>query len=385
MTRLTHYPIAVIGGGLGGLTLARILHLHGIEATVFERDDSPTAREQGGMLDLHEETGQAALRAAGLHEEFITAIAPHGGELRLIAPDGTIHLKEEGENSTRPEIKRSELRQLVLNSLPAGSVRWGSKVTRVHSEQPGQHTVTLSDGTAFTTSLLIGADGAWSKVRPLVSNARPAYSGVSFVETDLPDAAYRHRATAELLGRGMMFALEDGKGFLTHLDGEGNLHAYVARKAPIEWLENIDFSSPSAAKEAVLAHFTGWDERLRALVSEAEGDLVPRPIHALPVGHRWSRVPGVTLLGDAAHLMSPFAGEGANLALIDAADLAHALISHPGNPETALAAYEKAMFPRAEEAAAESVQGLDMCFGPGALNRLYDLFAPGSPRSRAGA
>ena len=129
---------------------------------------------------------------------------------------------------------------------------------------------------------------------------------------------------------------------------------YAAVRVRDGWLAGIDFTDVATAKARMAEEFDDWDPRFKALITEADGPLVPRRIHALPVGHRWARVPGVTLLGDAAHVMSPFAGEGANLAMQDGAELAAALLAHPGDVETALGAFETAMFPRAEAAAAAS-------------------------------
>src|SRR5206468_12888311 len=117
-------------------------------------------------------------------------------------------------------------------------------------------------------------------------------------------------------------------------------------------------------KAALLTHFTDWDASFRTLIAAADGALVPRRINALPIGHRWDRVPGVTLLGDAAHLMSPFAGEGANLAMFDGAELGQAIAGHPGDVGTALAVYEQALFPRSEASAGESDASLELLFGP---------------------
>ncbi|GGL64497.1 oxidoreductase [Streptomyces fumigatiscleroticus] len=371
-----HHPIAVVGAGLGGLTLARVLDVHGVEAAVFDLDASPTARAQGGMLDIHEETGLRALRAAQLYEEFRPLVLPGGQATRVLDRNAVVHLDEADDGTGgRPEVERGDLRDLLLRSLPAGTVRWGAKVTGARALGGGRHEVTLADGSAFTTDLLVGADGAWSRIRPLLSAARPVYTGVSFVEADLRDADARHPVAAKVVGGGSLFALGAGRGLLAHCESDGGLHVYAAVEAGEEWLDGVDFDDTEAVRKYVLDRFAGWDESLRALVADADGALVPRRIHALPVGHRWDRVPGVTLLGDAAHLMSPFAGEGANLAMIDGAELGLAVAARPGDTETALAAYEEGMFPRAKASAAESAANRELLFREDAPRGLLEMFA----------
>ncbi|KOV64636.1 FAD-dependent oxidoreductase [Streptomyces sp. MMG1121] len=376
---LPHHPVAVVGAGLGGLALARVLHVRGIEAVLFDLDASPAARTQGGMLDIHDDSGQEALRAGGLHEEFLERVHPGGQATRVLDRHGTVRFEESDDGSGgRPEIDRGDLRELLLGSLPEGTVRWGAKVTGARPLGDGRHEVTLADGTAFTTDVLVGADGAWSRIRPLLSPARPAYTGVSFVEADLEEADLRHPVSAAVVGGGMLFALDAARGLLAHRESDGSLHLYAAVEAPQDWLDGIDFGDTEAAKAAVLKEFGGWDESLRALVADADGTLVPRRIHALPVGHRWERVPGVTLLGDAAHLMSPFAGEGANLALLDGAELGLALAAHPGDTEAALAAYEERMFGRSEVSARESADNGALLFRADAPQGLLDMFTQGA-------
>ncbi|MGW2654283.1 FAD-dependent oxidoreductase [Streptomyces sp. NPDC001478] len=373
----THHSIAIIGAGLGGLTLARVLHVHGVEAAVFELDADRAARTQGGMLDIHEESGQAALHAAGLHEDFLELVLPGGEAMRILDKHATVLMDESDEDAsgTRPEVDRGRLRDLLLDALPTDMVRWDSKVTATRTLDDGLHHVTLANGGTFTADILVGADGAWSKVRHLLSGAVPEYTGVSVVEGDLLDADSHHPEASRVVGGGMLFALSDARGFLAHRESDGSLHVYTAVKTDPSWLEGIDFTDTDGAKSAVLEKFSDWHPSLTALVADADGALVPRPIFALPIGHRWNRVPGVTLLGDAAHVMSPFAGEGANNAMQDAAELAQALVAHPDDVEKALTTYEKAMFPRAERAAADSAASLTLTFADDTPAGLLAQFA----------
>ena len=368
--------ITIIGAGLGGLTLASVLHKHGIDATIYELEAAPTVRHQGSVLDMHEESGQLALQKAGLFEAFRKIIIPSGDDMRILDKTGTIRWEDSGDD-TRPEVDRGALREILLQSLPANSVHWGSKVTSVVKLEGGKHEVKLASGETFTTALLIGADGAWSKVRPLLSDAHPSYLGVSFVETYLFNADVRHPASAALVGRGSMFALSDEKGLITHREGDGRITVYISLKTPEQWVtsSDIDFHNTEAAKRQLLNLFPDWNDQLRTLIAESDTELIPRPIYSLPVGHRWERVPGVTLLGDAAHLMSPFAGEGANLAMLDGAELAEALLAHPNDVETALASYEATLFPRSEATAAEANHNLSVSFQPDAPQGMLDLMA----------
>ncbi|MEU4046375.1 NAD(P)/FAD-dependent oxidoreductase [Streptomyces antibioticus] len=379
MTTHPHHPVAIIGAGLGGLTLARVLHTRGIEAAVFDLEAGRHVRTQGGMLDIHEDSGQTAIRAAGLYEPFRALVHPGGEAMRLLDRDASVVLERDDDgDGGRPEVDRGHLRDLLLDSLPDGTVRWSRKVTGARALDDGRHEVTFADGTAVTTGLLIGADGAWSRIRPLVSAADPAYTGISFVELDLLDADTRHPDSADLIGSGFFIALHDGKGFLAHRETDGSLHVYAAHRADEDWLDGIDFTETGGetplAKQALLDSFADWSPRFRTLITDADGPLVPRRIHALPVGHHWDRVPGVTLLGDAAHLMSPFAGEGANLAMLDGALLGLALADHPDDTEAALTAYEKELFPRGEASATESATWLTQMFGADPMAGLVEQF-----------
>ncbi|KOV82469.1 NAD(P)/FAD-dependent oxidoreductase [Nocardia sp. NRRL S-836] len=362
-------PVTIIGAGLGGLVLARVLHVHGIEATVYEAEASPDARRQGGLLDIHPWNGQPALDAAGLTDGFRALVLAGRESYRVLDREGTVLLDlPDGGTGERPEVPRGELRQLLLDSLPQGTVRWGHKVTGVRTVDTGRHEVSFADGSQVVTSLLVGADGAWSRVRPLLSAAVPAYVGVTVVETFLHDSDTRHPATAKAVGAGSLFALAPGKGLVAHRERAGTLHTYAQLVKPEDWLADAD---AAAVTERVAAEFAGWAPELTALVTATDTPPVLRRLHTLPAGHRWDRTPGVTLLGDAAHLMPPD-GEGANLAMQDGAELGQALAAHPGDVETALSRYEQAVFPRAA-AQAEDDDLYEVMFGADAPHSMVAM------------
>src|ERR1700722_5201828 len=166
--------IAIIGAGLGGLVLARVLHVHGIASTVYESEASIGSRTQGGLLDIHQYNGQLALKDAGLYESFLKLILKGADSQRILASDGRILLEDTDKgNGGRPEVHRGDLRKMLIDSVPAETIQWGHKLSAVKPLENGKHAVTFTNGKMATTDLLVGADGAWSKVRPLLSSEKP--------------------------------------------------------------------------------------------------------------------------------------------------------------------------------------------------------------------
>lgn len=368
-------PVMIIGAGLGGLTLARVLYTQGIEAAVYEAEAYAAARAQGGMLDIHEETGQLALKAAGLYDEFLKIVHPGGEAMRVLDKYGNVLVDEADEGKGgRPEVHRGELRKILLQSLPQGTVHWGHKLAAIFPMGDGRHVLTFADGSTAMTNLLVGADGAWSRVRPLLTSAKPVYAGGAYLETYLFESDTRHKESAVAVGGGSLFAIAPGKGILAHREPHGVLHTYVALNKPEEWFVRLDFSEKATGVDLVLEEFKDWTPALTALITDGETTPVLRTLHSLPADHSWDRVAGVTLLGDAAHLMPP-AGEGANLAMYDGAELAKAVVATPGDVEAALKAYEKDLFPRSKSAATESERISKLLFDDNAPQSLIAFFA----------
>ena len=203
--------IAIIGAGPGGCMLARLLHQHSIASTIFEAEASIDFRSQGGTLDLRAETGLAAMKEAGLYDAFLEHARFDGESLLITDKKQTTWMrryaaKQGKKNAVQeaPEIDRAILRRILLESLPEGIVRWGYKLDRVEADR----TLHFKNGAVETGfDLVVGADGAWSRVRNLLSNQKPHYSGVGGhmmrITSDAKETAPR---AEKFVNRGSVFA-----------------------------------------------------------------------------------------------------------------------------------------------------------------------------------
>ncbi|GAB3806395.1 FAD-dependent oxidoreductase [Micromonospora zhanjiangensis] len=362
--------IAIAGGGLGGLTLARILHRHGIGAVVYEREAGRSARAQGGSLDLHPESGQRALAEAGLAGRFRSAARPEGEEHRILDPAGRVlvhHRPEPGSFSGRPEIDRGALRDLLLESLPGDGVAWRHRLVAATPRPGGGFGLTFDGGHRAECDVLVGADGARSVVRSLLIDA-PLSAVATLVELGIDDAARRHPELAELVGPGNLWCVGENRILAAQRLGDGAVRVGISLPADDRPLDTY------RDRRALLDLFAGWHPSLTALI-EAGGPPTVRRIEAMPTGTRWTHQPGITLVGDAAHLMPPV-GEGANQAMLDAAELAAELAGNRGDADAAIRAYEQAMFTRIQPIAEMSARVQAMMLSPTAAEDIVRFFTP---------
>jgi 2-polyprenyl-6-methoxyphenol hydroxylase-like FAD-dependent oxidoreductase len=365
---LANTRISVIGAGPGGLTCARILQQHGTAVTVYDRDPSPDARNQGGTLDLRTDEGQLALREAGLIDDFWKLARPEGQEMRQLDPAGEVkfHHIPDSDELFKPEIDRGQLRDLLLDSLKPETVCWGAALTSVSGPADGPRQLHFADGTVVDTDLVIGADGAFSRVRPAVSAAAPHYTGVSFLEACFNDVENRHANLAKLVGPGSAAAADGDRGLFAQRNSGDHIRVYVMQRVPLDWIDanGLSLDNTAGIRARLLDAFADWAPHMLQMITDNDGPYINRPILALPVPHTWEQSPTVTLLGDAAHCMPPV-GVGVNLAMLDACELAVALVSST-TVDDAIHTYEKALHPRSEEWARTAENGAeDLISGDG--------------------
>ncbi|KAI1452408.1 FAD/NAD(P)-binding domain-containing protein [Annulohypoxylon moriforme] len=417
--------IAIIGAGPVGLSLAAILHHNGINASIFERESSATVRAQGGTLDIHADAGQRALIAAGLLDKFRKLAREEGEAMKLMKGNGTVIHDEneeqkggeegekghgdegEGEARGRPEIDRRDLKDLLIAALPEGYIRWGKGVASI-KPVPGTAQWTLefiggsgNDDESGPYDLVLGADGAWSRVRPLLTDVKPLYSGITTLDVWISAEGLKKRPDiANFIGKGTCLISSEGRsmGLQRHSDGSARTYVFVqtnkdvggevpTAKALLKFTEEeskeigeVNWADEKIRKRFLDTHFGDWAKESIDLVLAMTEQPTLRPLFMLPVGHKWEGRPGVTLLGDAAHVMTPFAGVGVNVGMTDALELAEGIIGYvKGNEKgtdeltKVLRKYEEGMFERSSRDAAFTEMMMHYHHEDGGVEKIRDV------------
>lgn len=371
--------IAIVGGGPGGLTLARLLQQNGADVKVYERDINKDVRVQGATLDLHEESGLKALEKAGLMDAFQANYRPGADKVRILDKHAVILADQHSQtdhNESRPEIDRGPLRKILLESLQPDTIVWDSHFATLIPEGSGWK-LKFQNGTTVYADIVIAADGANSKIRPIITSIRPFYSGITIVEGNIYDSETVTPGVHKLLKGGKIFAFGDDKTLIVSSKGDGSLAFYTGCKTEEFWVRDsgIDFKDKAQVLAWFKQEFDGWDSVWEELFINASS-FIPRPQYCMPLDQSWDALPNLTMLGDAAHLMPPYAGEGVNMAMLDALELSECLTSDSfPDLQTAIAHYEKQMCTRASEAAQMTLDSTEILHSPESISFMSGIIS----------
>jgi 2-polyprenyl-6-methoxyphenol hydroxylase-like FAD-dependent oxidoreductase len=211
----------------------------------------------------------------------------------------------------------------------------------------------FAGGKRALAGIAIGGDGANSRLRDLVAPIGPEYVGVSLVEA-------------------LALGSERTIGMGTKPDGSVLMYAGLKTRDGIARQSLEEASGPDPRVAWFHANFEGWGELWDPLFREATS-MVWRPLLVCPSNQRWEPKPNVTLIGDAAHVMPPYAGEGVNMAMLDALVLSKLFLSEESS-SAAIAKYEAEMFARMQHMTADTMENTEMFYAPDASNRVVALF-----------
>ena len=364
--------IAIVGGGPGGLMLGLLLQRQGFSFTIYERGYQNMHSDRGGSLDIHDDSGQLPLKVAGIFENFRKHARYEGEDTRIVNKDGEILYDEDAEGEgNRPEIDRGKLCDIIMEQIHPENIKYGFKFEKLIQRDNGEVELVFENGTTVMTNLVIGADGAFSQIRSYLTNAKPEYTGISMIEMNSDEN--EHPDLLKFNKNGKLIGLGGDQAILGQRNGDGRIMAYISFKTKYEKLDEYRKLSLDALKERLLAEYSDWDSELQNYIAYSYDDIKFRRIYKLPIGLTWATQPNITIIGDAAHLMSPFAGEGVNMALYDAYLLAESFKNF-NNLTEVLKVYEQQMFETTKVHAKESQDNLEIFFSENGAKKMAQFF-----------
>ena len=373
--------VSIIGGGPGGLTLAKILQDRGIDVKIYEREKNRAQRIQGGSLDMHSESGLKAIKEANLEKQFeklylkqaeSTTVADHNAQILFQIPSIKIL-------PFRPEIERGDLRDLFLDSLRPGTVEWDHHFTSLKQLNNNKIEISFENGKKIESDLVIGSDGAHSKTRQFLTNSKPIYTGICLIQGELKQVSQTLPQFKSLINDGALFCLGQEKAIIAHSQKNDRMLYYVSFRKAKEEMEKMNEEirkDPLYARSYLEKKLREWNQLFHQLFLLSQPTFVFRPI--FETGHediKWETNHNLTLLGDAAHLMAPFAGEGANIAMHDSLELANSLTSqNHATIHSSLISFEQKMFERFSKKKLETKFGEDILHSPNASQQIFKIF-----------
>ncbi len=390
MMLLQNKQIAIVGGGPGGLTLARLLELKGVDVKVYERDIDKNARVQGSPLDLHDDSGLAALQKANLLDEFKRnymlgankeTITNEKAEI-FFSSHETKQTEDFGQEHFRPEIDRGVLRKILIDSLQSENIVWNSHFLSMEKHGEGWLLHFKSKESVYA-DIVIGADGANSKIRPYITNIKSFYTGITMLEGNVYEAKKSLPQISKILRGGKIMAFGNEKDILMGQKANNEIGFYASFKAEENWVNKsgLDFSNKIQLLEWFKTAYSEWDSIWYELFENATTPFIPRPINCMPLDQTWESLSNLTMLGDAAHVMPPFAGEGVNMAMLDAMELSECLTNNKHNSvQGAISFYETNMRKRASIIAQESIDNGEKMHNKNALTTMLDFFSGNKPK-----
>ena len=258
---------------------------------------------------MHKSTGLAALKRINLYDEFLKNARFDGEAMSIVdkhfekwveVPGGT-----QQSSNGRPEIDRTKLRDMLLKAVPHERIHWNAKLLNIDNDK--DLTLHFDGRTETGFDLVVGADGTWSKVRPLVSPVRPAYTGITGIRFKISNCAERFLDLDAMVNKGLLLAFSDGQGLMAQQIGDGSLYvaAYLVRAE--DWSDDMQTRYPESNvfRKKILELYDDWAPELRKFIEVADDQATwADKIYQLPVGHRWPTKGNITLIGDAAHVRS---------------------------------------------------------------------------------